>query len=953
MEQSAPGTPKKRKHSEYHDPDYLSTAAANEDCENAATTQQKRTKLEPESAAEQEEEEELVKSSRPQGPVPDTTERFERIYEIVQVEFQREISLKDEQLAEIDRRLQQARHLLDKLRFEVVSEFYRKQQVPLTASDVAKVRGGETLFGDESAGPQLPLHPAIKKIVGKRPIPIQNHLPERTAATLAKQTIRQRNPAHRRAERRRQQKIRDQGIVIDHSKDQQQPAVNIKVEDELPSTSRQAYERQQRQQVELNASRLNNKNKFHFVVGNTSKYIGGDQRQGNSGQALVYKWLVYVQGKGLPKPLETYIKKVRFQLHHSYRPNDIVDVYAPPFQLNRRGWGEFPMRIQLFFQDHLRQKPVQLMHTVVLDKTMCGLHTMGAETTLEIWLRAEQTKVKQEPFEAPPAPAVAPSAPAVAPPASFPSPLECLKPRTISITQNKEELDDNLFAGINKIEMSDDIEQIEPTVLVTEPLKLSYSPKKQPSTGTMHARPPLRLNAAPLSASRPSVVYLPVLNGKSPIKSEKSMRMRHPQNGHRAKQNVVFQKEGKLYIIDPQQSKLKQASQQRSLLKPQVSLLKAPAVNRRHQLLCIQHDHGYADMTSVYMKEELQELNNTLQKRWSASLVTAAPFRPRKLDHIFGSAQFKSMRSAVEFLLRRLPLIGYPKVEEEPPFVCPPNLVAFQAQPALRQRCYEYLRARYLRRCMLQHLGLQQMHDSGKELYWSLREIVSFARLHGYTPPLKMLTPSEKRPVKLGGGEQLAQRVQEQLKEDPQPHLSAYCSVGSTNRMDGWIVQQTGRLQGHEQVVEDQGFIDVLGVDLSNTRNISQRRPRCGPVANNRQLLYLPPPEHLETATQLVQDMCKDINISLEAEECTPGVSQPLTLTLLGRVLGMFVERLVRRSIAVKLQQDTMEELPTPAANVPLCLQPYDIGRAIAQCPELDFLGNSHLGVTQPGQPQT
>ncbi|XP_022234863.2 uncharacterized protein LOC111082925 [Drosophila obscura] len=966
MEQSAPATPKKRKHSEYHDPDYLPTGPASEDNEDAATSQQKRAKVEPESAAE----EDTSSPSQPQTPVPDATARLGRICEIVRVEFQREISVKDEQLAEIDRRLLQARQLLDKLRFEVVSEYYRKQQVPLTAGDVAKVRGGETLFGDESAGPQLPLHPAIKKIVGKRPMPIQNHLPERTAATLAKQTIRQRNPAHRRAERRRQQKIREQGIVIDHSKDrQQQPAINIKVEDEQPCTSRQAYERQQQQQqqLELNASRLNNKNKFHFVVGNTSKYIGGDQRQENSGQALVYKWLVYVQGKGLPKPLETYIKKVRFQLHHSYRPNDIVDVHAPPFQLNRRGWGEFPMRIQLFFQEHLRQKPVQLMHTVVLDKTMCGLHTMGAETTVEIWLRAEQAKVKQEPIEPPARPLptpVTPSpppppAPAVAPAALFTLPLEGLKPRTISITQNKEELDDNLFAGINKIEMSDDIEQIEPTVLVTEPLKLSYSPKMQPPpTGTMPSRPPLRLNAAPLSASRPSVVYLPVVNGKSPspIKSEKSVQlkspMQQPQNGHRAKQNVVFQKEGKLYIIDPQQSKLKQATQQRSLLKPQLSLLKSPPVNRRQQLLCIQHDHGYADMTSVYMKEELQELINALPKRWTTSLVAAAPIRPRKLDQIFGSVQFKSMRSAVEFLLRRLPLTGSQKVDEEPPFVRPANLLAFQEQPALRQRCYEYLRARHLRRCMLQHLELQQLHNSGKEPYWSLREIVSFARLYGYTPPLKTLTPIEKRSAKLGSEEQLAQRVQEQLKEDPQPHISAYCSVSSANRLDGWIAQQTGRLRGHEQEIRDQEFIDVLGVDSSNPRLISQRLPRCVPVANNRQLLYLPPPEHLETATQLVQDMCKDINISLEAEECMPGVTQSLSLTLLGRVLSMFVERLVRRSVAAKLQQDTMEQLPPPAANVPLCLQPYDIGRAIAQCPELDFLGNGHLGVT-PMEPQT
>lgn len=170
---------------------------------------------------------------------------------------------------------------------------------------------------------------------------------------------------------------------------------------------------------------------------------------------------------------------MRFQLHHSYRPNDIVDVHSPPFQLTRRGWGEFPMRIQLYFQEHLQQKPVQLMHNIVLDKTMCGLHTMGGETTVEVWLRSDanatpeittttltpSVTIKREPSTTTPAPN------------TYLLPMDTAKPRTISITQNKEELDDNLFACINKIELSDDIEQIEPTVLVSEPLKLS-SPKK-------------------------------------------------------------------------------------------------------------------------------------------------------------------------------------------------------------------------------------------------------------------------------------------------------------------------------------------------------------------------------------------------------------------------------------------------------------------------------------------
>lgn len=297
-------TPKKRRHSEYHDPDYGFGPHA---------SKEKRIKQELDFG-----EEIPVQSGATLRPELDSVAQLKRIEQIVRAEFQNELTMKEKQLGEIDSRLLQARQLLDKLRYHVVSEYYRKQQVPLTAADVAKVRSGDTLFGDgvECAGAQLPLHPAVKKIVGKRPASIQLHLPERTAATLAKQTIRLRNPAHRRAERRRQQKIREQGIVTDHSLEHQKQAdVGRLRDDEQPSTSKQAANKRQLEEgavSALNASRLNNKNKFYFVVGNTSKYVGGgtDANVNNANQPLAYKWLVYVQGKNLPQPPEAYLKKV-------------------------------------------------------------------------------------------------------------------------------------------------------------------------------------------------------------------------------------------------------------------------------------------------------------------------------------------------------------------------------------------------------------------------------------------------------------------------------------------------------------------------------------------------------------------------------------------------------------------------------------------------------------------
>lgn len=602
-----------------------------------------------------------------------------------------------------------------------------------------------------------------------------------------------------------------------------------------------------------------------------------------------------------------------------------MDVHSPPFQLARRGWGEFPMRIQLFFQDHLKQKPVQLMHNIVLDKSMCGLHTMGGETTIEVWLRADSTI------------GVLPEPSVPAPKDRIFTPPDNSKPRTISITQNKEDLDDNLFACINKIELSDDIEHIEPTLRVSEPLKLS-SPKKIPP---VRMTPQLNLNSLDTIPAVPaSQTSKLILNGH-----ESSQRLQHLHNGHSKLpfKNMVFQKEGKLYIIDPLQSKLKQAAkQQQSLLKPQVSLLKQPKqqLSRRwHMLQCIQNDHGYANMST----EELP-------------LAPVLPQSQRLLfEQLFNRIQFQSMRAAVEFLLRRLSLTNCALGKE---FAFGSHtLASFVVQPALRQRFFEYMRGRALMRCMRQHRLLQHLHASGKENFWSVREIMTFARLHGYTPPLKLLSVNREKANSAVAS--LTERVQQELKEDPQPQLLAYCSLSPRLRLDNWLTEQMLCLRGHEQMLENQQIIDILSVDQTKS---GHRRPSLNSVRNHKyhqQTLYLPPPEELEAATQLVRDMCKDVGIVLDTEQCVPGVSQSLALTLLAHVLRMFVEKLMRNAVATKLhrqqqqQNHAVDTLPPAAANMDFTLLPYDIGCVIAKTTELDFLGNYYLAVPQSNASQS
>lgn len=121
--------------------------------------------------------------------------------------------------------------------------------------------------------------------------------------------------------------------------------------------------------------------KKRVIIGNTSKYIPPDRREAND--KSTHKWMVYVRGPPQDPNIDAYIKKVWFFLHPSYRPNDIVEINKPPFHLTRRGWGEFPIRVQLHFIGSWNKR-VDIIHELKLDKTYTGLQTLGTETVVDL-----------------------------------------------------------------------------------------------------------------------------------------------------------------------------------------------------------------------------------------------------------------------------------------------------------------------------------------------------------------------------------------------------------------------------------------------------------------------------------------------------------------------------------------------------------------------------------------
>ncbi|CAG8744072.1 13496_t:CDS:2, partial [Cetraspora pellucida] len=102
--------------------------------------------------------------------------------------------------------------------------------------------------------------------------------------------------------------------------------------------------------------------KKRIVIGNVSKWIAPEKRD-LSLRKYTHKWMVYVTGPPHDLNVTPFIRMVRFFLHPSYRPLDVVDVTEPPFQLTRFGWGEFPIRVQLIFADN-KNKPIDLIHNL-------------------------------------------------------------------------------------------------------------------------------------------------------------------------------------------------------------------------------------------------------------------------------------------------------------------------------------------------------------------------------------------------------------------------------------------------------------------------------------------------------------------------------------------------------------------------------------------------------------
>ncbi|XP_045907977.1 YEATS domain-containing protein 2 isoform X2 [Micropterus dolomieu] len=288
----------------------------------------------------------------------------QKIETIIREQFSLEMKNKEHEIDVISQRLNEARRMMDKLRACIVANYY--------------ANAGMTRLPDHASksDPAVLNHPAIRRFLespSRSSSPLNQGSETPSLVHSESESLSQQGEG---AEREGEGAWREDSI-----KQERRPGRNTGKDTFGVPLSIGAEQRVTYHTTGNEASKLYAKKTI--VVGNVSKYIPPDKREEND--QSTHKWMVYVRGSRREPSIDHFVKKVWFFLHPSYKPNDLVEVSEPPFHLTRRGWGEFPVRIQIHFKDP-RNKRIDIIHQLKLDRTYTGLQTLGAETVVDVEL---------------------------------------------------------------------------------------------------------------------------------------------------------------------------------------------------------------------------------------------------------------------------------------------------------------------------------------------------------------------------------------------------------------------------------------------------------------------------------------------------------------------------------------------------------------------------------------
>ncbi|CAH0557463.1 unnamed protein product [Brassicogethes aeneus] len=267
----------------------------------------------------------------------------EDLCRIIKDKFDNELAKRTKHIENIEENLFKAQKLLHLVRYALVTQYYNSKSLQADSDEFEDIN---PLNLDK----QYRIHPAVKKLLGQNStIQLLNrgkrkakHIIENKSTTTQAST--------------------EESMTKKAKLDSLDPVL-------LPKVS-----------SSVSSSRNRKKVTQRIILGNISKYMPSKELDN-----LTHKWMVYVRGPTESPDVSSFIQKVVFYLHPSYKPYDVVEVLESPFHLARRGWGEFPIRVQIFFKNDLN-KPVDLVHNLKLDQKHTGRQCLGNETLVDLFL---------------------------------------------------------------------------------------------------------------------------------------------------------------------------------------------------------------------------------------------------------------------------------------------------------------------------------------------------------------------------------------------------------------------------------------------------------------------------------------------------------------------------------------------------------------------------------------
>ncbi|XP_048002007.1 uncharacterized protein LOC125238658 [Leguminivora glycinivorella] len=800
------------KNEEYHDPDYPEASV--------------RVKVEAPSLTEE--------------------ERVEKIRSVIQKEFKNEIDVRENEVMLADQRMATARRMLHRLRCVLVSRYYRDKKLQLAEepeSSSSSLRSG-----------QRRLHPSVRKLLGKPTADL-----EEIFKPLATRNKRRDYSAMVQA--------RNYTIPADGSRSLRPEEPSPEPPPEKPSDKPTKMPRHIEPIPENvltldEVTRNKMKHRYRIIIGNTSKYAPAASSMDRS----THKWLLYVRGP-TGHDASKLLRAVVVTLHHSYAPHHIVHIDKPPYHISRRGWGEFPARVELHFKLPERNRPATVEHTIKLDRHYTGLQTLGAETLVDVWLYSTPDMLEceyKEQHEILPEPAPEPKQEPAEPEPEPPAPDSWLDFFTENTKLDVDEMiikpekkqDHHIETHLdldNHIEEHMDLEpDIKPDIFELEKT-IKMEEKLDWATDKIIENPSETIPNEILNQPSPKKRIMKYLDPKT----GKIYYLEMDRNLDLSKvQEIVINSKGNMKTakLSPvKQNGVKKVKKGVSLLKPEVKNLINNKEKLKKNFTHIQNDHCYLGAT------------------WAKSVTFSAPEKEllvKKESNLYDSlcacvSRFTCVRVAVNYLLRKVPIVTElacdPDFKKSFPFAVDSD-ERFWKMDFAKRRNKEWSRAKLINTILTEHLRTP-------EPVWRTKQILIFSRLHGYQPVRK---------------DNFTTDYWDSTEISSDPTTKSLFNPDDFNKS----------LTDTVDVSDDE---DVEVVDEVPSRVDVKKEEPSG-------LVVLPVEREEDRLRYLfLERTCADIGIELRNEDVGNGYSYSAVHAVLLSALGNFLEELVRGSHAATL----------------------------------------------------